>query len=126
MTSEVQKAIDEIRELFPGVELKAEDDGQGGAFVEVEPIDLGEKYSPSQTWCGFHITFQYPRSDVYPHFLGADVKRGDGSAFGQGVSMQQWRGKPALQLSRRSNRLDPTVDTAATKLAKVISWFKAL
>ena len=74
----------------------------------------------------FHITFQYPRADVYPHFLSAEIKRVDNSAFGVGVSGQQWRGKPALQLSRKSNRLDPAIDTAATKLAKVITWFKNL
>lgn len=126
MTAEVAKAIGEIRVHLPNAAVKAEEDGQGGAYVEVEPIELGEKYTPSRTWCGFHITFQYPRSDVYPHFLGADVKRTDNSGFGQGVSMQTWQGKAALQLSRRSNRLDPAIDTAATKLAKVISWFQNL
>ena len=126
MTPEVASAINEIRELFPAASVKTEEDGQGGAYVEVEPIDLGEKYRPKTSWCGFHITFQYPRADVYPHFLSADVKRVDNAAFGQGLSGQQWRGKQALQLSRRSNRLDPTIDTAATKLAKVITWFKNL
>lgn len=126
MTPEVSSAIDEIRELFPEASVKTEEDGQGGAYVEVEPVDLGEKYKPASSWCGFHITFQYPRADVYPHFMSAGITRVDNSAFGQGVSGQQWRGKPALQLSRRSNRLDPAIDTAATKLAKVITWFKSL
>src|SRR5580704_7469385 len=126
MTPEVSTAIEEIRQLFPGASVKPEDDGHGGAYVEVEPIDLGEKYRPKTSWCGFHITFQYPRADVYPHFLSAEIKRVDNSAFGQGVSGQQWRGRPALQLSRKSNRLDPAIDTAVTKLAKVIAWFKNL
>lgn len=126
MTPEVERAIAEIREFCPTASVTAEEDGQGGAYVEVEPIDVGEKFRPNTTWCGFHITFQYPRADIYPHFLSPEIKRADGSAFGQGVSLQQWRGAAALQLSRRSNRLDPSVDTAATKLAKVITWFKDL
>jgi hypothetical protein len=126
MTPEVSSAIDEIRELFPAASVKTEEDGQGGAYVEVEPVDLGDKYKPTSSWCGFHITFQYPRADVYPHFLSAGITRVDNSAFGEGVSGQQWRGKSALQLSRRSKRLDPSIDTAATKLAKVITWFKSL
>lgn len=126
MTAEVEGAIAEIRSAFLGSAVVAEDDGQGGAFVRLEPVDIGQKYSPAKTWFGFHITFQYPRADVYPHHIGADVRRIDGAGFGQGVSAQQWRNSPSLQLSRKSNRLEPSIDTAATKLMKVITWFKNL
>lgn len=126
MTADVKQAVEEVRTSFPNSVVVAEDDGQGGAFVRVEPLDIGEKYVPSKTWCAFHVTFQYPRADVYPHHIGSDVKRGDNSAFGQGVSPQHWRNSPSLQLSRRSNRLDPSIDSAATKLAKVIAWFRSL
>ena len=126
MTPEVLKAVQDLRAVFPDATIEAEDDGQGGAYVEVEPVDLGDTYNPARTWCGFHITFQYPRSDVYPHFLGGEVRRVDNCGFGQGVTQGQWRGRQALQLSRRSNRLDPNVDTAATKLAKVVAWFRGL
>ena len=37
-----------------------------------------------------------------------------------------WQSMSVLQLSRRSNRWDAEVDTAATKLAKVLDWFRAL
>jgi hypothetical protein len=126
MTPEVAKAIEELRELFPCTAVEQEEDGQGGAYVTVSPVDIGEKYIPVTTWCGFHITFQYPRADVYPHFISAEVKRADGTPPGGGLATLQWRGKPALQLSRRSNRLDPQNDTAATKLAKVIAWLRSL
>jgi hypothetical protein len=126
MTPEVSQALDELRRYFPGATVEAEEDGQGGAYVNVAPIEIGEKYSPNTTWFGFHITFQYPRADVYPLFTGSDVQRVDRAGHPSGVSAAPWRGKPALQFSRRSNRLDPTTDTAATKLAKVISWFGSL
>jgi hypothetical protein len=126
MTPEVANAIQEIRDLFSGASVTLDEDGQGGAYVNVDPIDLGEHYKPNSSWVGFHITFQYPRADVYPHFLSAEIKRADNAGFGQGVTIQKWREQPALQLSRKSNRLDPATDTAATKLAKVITWFRNL
>jgi hypothetical protein len=33
-----------------------------------------------------------------------------------------WRERQVTQISRRSNRWDPAVDTAAAKLAKVLQW----
>lgn len=126
MTAEVQGAVEEIRCAFPDSAVVAEDDGQGGALVRVESVDIGPKYFPPKTWCAFHITFQYPRADVYPHHIGADVKRVDGASHAQGASAGRWRDTASLQLSRSSKRLDPTVDTALTKLVKVIGWFKNL
>src|SRR5208283_1950379 len=104
-TPVVLLALDELRRSFTGAAVDVEEDGQGGAYVNVCPIDIGEKYLPRFTWVGFHITFQYPRADVYPHFIGPDVRRVDGAGHSSGVSAQEWRGRAALQLSRRSNRL---------------------
>ena len=35
-----------------------------------------------------------------------------------------FQGQPAIQVSRRSNRLNPETDTAALKLLKVVTWMK--
>jgi len=74
---------------------------------------------------GFLISFQYPRADVYPHFIDGSVSRKDGAALGQGFSATTWQDRKALQISRRSNRLDPTIDTAALKLQKVLDWLRS-
>jgi hypothetical protein len=37
-------------------------------------------------------------------------------------SATQWRDRPALQLSRRSNRWSAATDTAVLKAVKVLTW----
>ncbi len=126
MTPGVAEAIEEIRRSFPGHIVESTEDGQGGAYVIVRDVEIGARYSPARSWCGFQITFQYPRADVYPHFLDGKIIRTDGKPHGGGISSTTWREMSSLQLSRRSNRLDADADTAATKLAKVLDWFRAL
>ena len=125
-TPEVAAAIEEVRQVFPGCPVTFEEDGQGGAYVTVTGIELGAKYEPSTTWCSFQITFQYPRADVYPHFIASNIIRTDRRGHGQGIGGTTWREQPVLQLSRRSNRWDAATDTAALKLTKVLEWFKNL
>jgi hypothetical protein len=119
----VAKAIDEVRAANPDAEVTATPDNDGGAYVIVDPLLVGGLYTLETTWVGFRITFQYPYADVYPHFVRADLQRRDGRALGDGISPgHNFIGRPALQLSRRSNRLNPATDTAALKLAKVLQW----
>src|SRR5947207_2867258 len=115
MTPEVEQAIIELREMFPGHRVEVMPDREGGAYVVVDGVELGERCRPSATWIGFHITFQYPNSDIYPHFVDAGLKRADGTEIPRnGVSGPvSWQNRTALQLSRRSNRLIPATDTAA-------------
>jgi hypothetical protein len=122
MKTAVQRAIDELRETFPGVAVSVEEDSDGGAYVTLESVPLGEPYAQVDTWVGFHISFQYPASDVYPHFVRGDLSRGDGGPLGVGMSNIQYRGQNAIQVSRRSNKLDPAFQTAAHKLLKVLAW----
>ena len=124
MLSAVAQAIEEIRCTFDGCVVDAEADGSGGAFVMVTGIALGHPYAQATVWVGFHITFQYPYADVYPHFTNADLTRADGHGLGQGFGSGSFRGRPAMQISRRSNRLNPQTDTAALKLLKVMRWMK--
>jgi hypothetical protein len=126
MTPEIAAAVEEIRAGLPGHGVECSEDGQGGVYVIVRDLDIGEKYVPTRTWCGFQITFQYPRADVYPHFLDGKIVRADGKVHGAGIGAGTWQNLSVLQLSRRSNRWDAEVDTAATKLAKVLDWFRGL
>ena len=119
----VQRAIDQLRAAYREANLIVQEDGDGGAWLVLEPISIGSLYIYETTWIGFRITFQYPYADVYPHFVRGDLVRRDGRALGDGISGgQTFLGRPALQLSRRSNRLDPATDTAALKLGKVLQW----
>lgn len=122
MTPEVAEAIDEIRASFPEATVSIREDGEGGAFVILDPVDPGANYLQRETWIGFRITFQYPYADVYPHFVGGDLARSDGAPLGDGMSATSFEGRPAIQISRRSNRIDATTDTAVIKLLKVLKW----
>lgn len=123
MTAEVQQAIKEISEAYPGCRLDCVEDGQGGAVVTVQDVPLeGSLYSQAHTWVGFHITHTYPYADVYPHFVRHDLSRRDGKALGEGTSIGTFRNAPAVQISRRTNKLDPTSHTALLKLCKVLRW----
>jgi len=126
LTPEVQEAICEVQAAYPDHNVAVEPDGQGGAYLVVQDLFLGDQYLPATSWVGFHIGFQYPRSDVYPHFIGGDVTRADGRAHGKGFSgPNEWQGHRALQISRRSNRWDPATDTAVVKLVKILEWVRA-
>lgn len=110
--------------MLPHATVTAYEDGDGGAHVIVDAVDLGQPYVQPQTWVGFHITRMYPYADVYPHFVRGDLQRADGRPLGEGTSPNVFLGRPAIQLSRRSNRLNPLTDTAALKLQKVLGWLR--
>jgi hypothetical protein len=114
-------AVDAVREHFDGHPLEVLPDGAGGVYVIVEQVDVGPRYSPTTTWVGFQISAAYPMSDVYPHYVGP-LTRVDGRPHGPAIQSFTWRGRPGLQLSRRSNRWNPATDNAALKAEKVITW----
>jgi hypothetical protein len=125
MTPEVEAAIEELRVQYPSQTIDVTPDAQGGAYVLVDDLPLGDQYTPARSWVGFVIGFQYPYADVYPHFLDAQVRRTNGQAMGVGFSgPTTWHNRQALQVSRRSNRWNPATDSAAMKLAKVLDWVR--
>lgn len=128
MSPEIQVAIEEICQAFPGKTVEVRDDGEGGAFVVVRDLEIGSQYNPASSWVGFRITFQYPHGDIYPHYINGNVVRVDGQGHRNGFNLNQsflgLPGYPAIMLSRRSNRWNAGQDTAALKLAKVLEWLR--
>ena len=103
------------------------DDGQGGAFVIMEPVCLGPRFEPTNTWMGFHITAQYPYADIYPVFVGADIARTDGQAFQAPVTQNhKFEGRSALQVSRRNSSAQTGLQTAKTKILKIINFLDTI
>ena len=123
MTPEVATAVDEIKTAFPEATVEVKEEGDG-VVVLLDPIELGGPYVQAETWVGFRITFQYPYSDVYPHFVRGDLARADGAGLGEGMSVATFDNRSAVQISRRSNRLDPNTETALIKLNKVMEWLR--
>lgn len=126
MKPEVATAIEEIRATFADHPVLVREDGEGGAFVIVEGVDPGPRYVQRETWIGFRITFQYPYADVYPHYVRGDLVRVDNKSLGEGTGPNHnFEGRAAVQVSRRSNHLNPATDTAVRKLMKVLEWLRA-
>lgn len=118
----VDWAIDQVREQFVGHPVEATREPGGDAVVIIDDVRIGDQYEPNTTWLGFRISAAYPNADVYPHNIG-QVSRLDGAGHGGAIQQVTWQGRPALQLSRRSNGWNPRHDTAALKAAKVLAWF---
>lgn len=126
MKKAVTEAIREIERGFPDAVVTVKDDGEGGAYVYVEPVDISETYSEAtrRTWIGFKIAFNYPFADLYPHHVRGDLARADGAALGLGMSASQFVPfeKASIQLSRRTPEGGWAHQTALVKVLKVIDW----
>lgn len=124
MKPDVEQAIQEIRAAFDGHTVEVIDEAQGGAHVIVHDVSIGPGFTPTQTWIGFTIPFQYPIADVYPHFIGGDVRRANAEGYGEAISPSNWQGRSTLQVSRKSRNWDAVNDTAALKLMQVLEWLR--
>lgn len=127
MTPEVDKGIAEIKRAFAGHAVEVMETGDGGAHVTVADLELDAAFAPNHSWIGFTLPYNYPLADVYPHFVRPDLAMADGTPLptpplNAGQSMPGFN-RPATMVSRRSLRWDPTRDTAALKLMRIIGWF---
>ena len=124
MTS-VMKAIDGLEATFIDSRIVVEADGSGGARICVETVCLGEQYMQAESWMGGHLVAQLPYADVYPLFVRGDLARRDGRPLGIALSAgHAFLRRPAVQVSRRSRRKDPTIETPAVKFIKVLEWIR--
>ena len=125
MNEAVTTTLTGLRQAYPDASVTVTEDGQGGAYVVVEPVDPGPLYKERETWIGFHLAPTYPYADVYPHYVRPDLKRLDGRPCVNavtGIQLVEWRSHPALQLSRVSRQPDVRPDKALTKLERVLDW----
>ena len=127
MKQDVANAVEELKRAFPSSDVYSREDGDGGAYVIVEDVAIGDQYEPSSTWLGGHITALYPYSDIYPLFMGDNVRRVYGVAFEPPVTPgAQFLERPALQISRRNNHTQSYPQTAVAKFIKVLHYLGEL
>lgn len=127
MKVEVTSAIDELKRQFSAAAFTLREDGQGGAYVVMEPVSLGPKFRPHETWLGFQIPAQYPYADIYPVFIGGNVSRADGAAFAVPVTPgHNFEGRPAIQVSRRNSAAQSGTQKVGAKLLKVLDFLEKL
>jgi len=127
MKVEVSTGIEELKRQFSGSSFTVRDDGQGGAYVVIEPVSLGPRYRPEHTWIGFQIPAQYPYADIYPVFVGAEIRRVDGIAFAAPVTPgHNFEGRAAIQVSRRSGAAQNGLQRVTAKILKVLDFLEKL
>lgn len=127
MKVEVAAGIEELKRQFSASSFAVREDGQGGAYVVIEPVTLGPKYRPEVTWVGFQIPAQYPYADIYPVFFGGNVARSDGRGFVDPVRAgHQFEGRAAIQVSRRNSAAQSGTQKAAAKILKVLDYLEKL
>ena len=127
MKQEVANAIEELKQAFPSSGISIREDGDGGAYVIVEDVEIGSRYEPSSTWLGGHIPALYPYADIYPLFIADSVRRVNGVAFDPPVTHgAQFLDRPALQVSRRNNHTQHYPQTAVGKFVKVLRFLEEL
>jgi len=128
MKPDVERGIDQIRKHFADSAVSVKEDNNGGAYVLVDPIDVGAGYSEDtrKTWIGFHLAYNYPIPDIYPHHVRPDLHRVDGSTLPSGMHVgNTFAGfdKPSVMISRRTTESSSWIDqTALVKLLKIIEW----
>jgi hypothetical protein len=127
MKIEVSSGIEELKRQFSSSIFTVREDGQGGAYVVVEPVALGPKFRPDSTWLGFHIPPQYPYADIYPVFIGANVARANGMPFAVPVTPGHiFEGRPAIQVSRRNSAAQSGLQKVGAKILKVLDFLEKL
>lgn len=127
MKTEVSTGIEELKRQFSTACFAVREDGQGGAYVLMQPMALGPRYRPSETWIGFHIPAQYPYADIYPVFIGGDVVRADGVEFAVPVTRgHSFEGRTAIQVSRRNGAAQSGMQKVTAKILKILDFLEKL
>ena len=105
-------------------------DGQGGAWVEIAEVELGDRYQGGSTFVIFLLPFNLPGADIYPLFVRRDLSRSDGQGLGEGFAATDlsWPGdplpRPVTQVSRRTRANAFTMQTPLQKVEKVLHWIR--
>jgi hypothetical protein len=127
MKVEVSTGIEELKRQFSAATFAVREDGQGGAYVVIDPVTLGPKFRPETTWLGFHIPAQYPYADIYPVFIGGNICRANGVAFAAPVTPNHnFEGRPAIQVSRRNSAAQNGKQKVGAKILKVLDFLENL
>lgn len=127
MNIEVSTSIEELKRQFSKSSFTVREDGQGGAYVLMEPVSIGPRFHPDATWVGLQITAQYPYADIYPVFIGSDVRRVDRVPLSAPVTPgHHFEGREAIQVSRRNGAAEGGLQKATSKILKVLDFLEKL
>jgi hypothetical protein len=124
LAAAVEGALSDLRREFGRADAEAV--GDGGAFVTVAELEIGERWEPPVIDLTFLLPFNFPYNYIYPFYTDASLERVDGGAWPQALQRVSWRGRDAIQISLRPNRWRPEHETASSLVYLVQHWFRAL
>lgn len=119
----VKRAVAELERDF---EVALEPTGDGGAILTVHGLEIGQRWQPDPIDLTCELAFNYPFAAIYPYYTTPDLVRTDGGAWPSALQRVEWRGAPRTQISLRSNRWNPQVDTALGAVTQVKRWFNTV
>lgn len=127
----VETALADLKSVYGEDHVLAVPDGQGGAWIEIDHVELGVTYVQLSTFLVFLLPFNLPGADIYPMFVRDDLARRDGRQLGDGLQRTtlSWPGQPSqrpvVQISRRTRGGTFAAQTAAQKTEKVLEWLRS-
>jgi hypothetical protein len=130
MKEAVEAALANIATAYGAERIRSVPDGQGGAWIEIADVDVGDSYTQETTFVICLLPFNLPAADVYPLFVRHDLTRCDGNGLGEGFSATSvnWPGdaepRPATQVSRRTRGSEFAMQTPLQKIEKVLDWIR--
>jgi hypothetical protein len=124
VATQVSDAIAELAREFEAV--SSQDAGDGGAYVTVHAVAIGDRWIPSEVDLEFLIPFSFPFGYVYPFYTAPVLARADGGPWPQALQRVTWREREVTQISLRPNRWQPSHETASSLVYLVQHWFREL
>lgn len=127
----VATALADIVGVYGEDRVRAVPDGQGGAWIEIADVPLGDPYAQATTFVVCLLPFNLPAADVYPLFVRNDLSRADEKPLGEGFGSNSvsWPGdeqaRPVTQVSRRTRSNAFTLQTPRQKIEKVLDWVRS-
>lgn len=123
LAAEVSRGLEELEEAFPG-RVRHEPDGEGGAFVTIEEVELSDRWTRLSSELTFHLAYNYPAASIYPYYLPQEVTPADG-VFPAALQRIEWRGKQVIQVSLRQENWDPRRDNAVGAVMQTQAWLRS-
>jgi hypothetical protein len=127
----VKSALADIVSAYGEDRVRVVPDGQGGAWIEIAEVELGDHYAQDTTFVICLLPFNLPGADVYPLFVRNDLTRRDGKGLGEGfgTTSVNWPGdaetRPVVQVSRRTRGNAFVLQTPRQKIDKVFDWVRS-
>ncbi len=129
--SAVRDAVAGLRAQYGEDHVREIPDGQGGAWVEIDELELGDAYVQGATFLLCLLPFNLPNADVYPTYVRHDLARADGQPLGEGFQVTQvqlpgvGQPRPVVQVSRRTREGLFVQQTPSQKIEKVLVWIRS-